>query len=152
MLVVDDEGRILSIWFRGGSRSNLALFIKPHWHEQTAVSVQPLSNFTYKLWMMRGGTLLIFGLRGPRSTFTLREEEHFWFWITGSKIRVNLNWHFGKASDYKFCPVTSKRSKKLFCWTEEPYWFWVMQSEVKVSFEALPVGPCLTFCWTMLLL
>ena len=44
------------------SRSNLALCVKDLvGRVQTTVFAQSLSNFTYKLWMMRGGTLLILG-------------------------------------------------------------------------------------------
>ena len=38
---------------------------------QTTAFDQSLSNFTCKLWMMRGGTLLILGYGGQRSRSTL---------------------------------------------------------------------------------
>ena len=37
----------------------------------TTVFAQSLSNFICKLWMLRGGTLLILGSRGQRSRSTL---------------------------------------------------------------------------------
>ena len=54
------------------SRSVLALFVEDLVGTiQTTVFVQTLSNFTCRLWMMRGGTLLIFGHGGLRSRSTL---------------------------------------------------------------------------------
>ena len=64
MQVVDDERRN-HIDFRSRSQrsmSTLALFVLDLVDMiQTTVIAQSLSDFTCKLWMMRGGTLLILG-------------------------------------------------------------------------------------------
>ena len=58
----------------------------------TTVFAQSLSNFTCKLWMMRGGTLLISG-----------------HW---SKVKVNFGTlcirPCGHDTDYSLCPITFK--------------------------------------------
>ena len=102
---------------------------------------QSLSNFTCKLWMMRGGTLLILGhvvkgqgqlwhsvyktlWAGYRLQFLPNhfqtshvscgwwEEEPYWFWVTGSKVKVNFGTlcirPWGHDTDYSFCPITFK--------------------------------------------
>ena len=64
MWVVDDERRNpLDLGSQGQSwRSTLALCVSDIVHTiQTTVFAQSFSNFSCKLWMMRGGTLLIFG-------------------------------------------------------------------------------------------
>ena len=59
---------------------------------QTTVFAQSLSNFTCKLWIMRGGILLILG--------------------HGSKVKVNFGTlcirPCGHDTDYSFCPITFK--------------------------------------------
>ena len=107
----------------------------------TKVFVQSLSNFICKLWMIRGGTILIFGHRvkgqgqlwnflyktlwaGYRLQFLPNhfqtslvscgwwDEEPYWFWVTGSKVRVNFGTlcirPCGHDTDYSFCPITLK--------------------------------------------
>ena len=58
----------------------------------TAVSIQSFASFTCKLWMMRGGTLLIF--------------------VTGSKVNVIVCTRcikpWGHDTDYSFCQITFK--------------------------------------------
>ena len=64
MWVVDDERRNpIDLGSQGQRwRSTLALCVSDIVHTiQTTVFVQSFSNFSCKLWMMRGGTLLIFG-------------------------------------------------------------------------------------------
>ena len=40
------------------------------------------------------------------------EEEPYWFWVTGSKVKVNYGtlciWPCGHNSDYSLCPITFK--------------------------------------------
>ena len=59
------------------------------WARYRLVFAQSLSNFTCKLWKMRGGT-----------------------WVTGSKVKVNFGTlckrHCGQDTDYSFCPITFK--------------------------------------------
>ena len=59
----------MSEWVRGWVRGSVTLYLV----DTIAATVfdQSLSNFTCKLWMMRKGTLLIFGSRGQRSRSTL---------------------------------------------------------------------------------
>ena len=87
-----------------------------------------LSNLTCKLWVMRGGILLMFG--------------------HGSKVKVNFGTlcilrPYGKDTDYSVCQVTF-----IFCWwwEEEPYWIWVIDSKVKVNFAPLPMRGDATLC------
>ena len=64
--VVDDERRNpIGFGLRGQrSRSTFELYVKDLAGTiATTVFAQSLSNFTCKLWMMRGGTLLILGHR-----------------------------------------------------------------------------------------
>ena len=75
----------------------------------TTIFAKSLSNFTCKLGMMRKGTLLILGHRVKgqgqlwhsvyKTLWTwyilqflsnhFQEEEPYWFWVTGSKVKVN---------------------------------------------------------------
>ena len=95
------------------------LCIRPCGHNIDYSFAQSLSNFTCKLWMMRRGTLLILGhgvkgqgqlwhsmfktlWAGYRLQFLLNhfqtshvscgwlEEEPYWFWFMGSKVKVNF--------------------------------------------------------------
>ena len=102
---------------------------------------QSLSNFTCTFTMMRGGTLLILGhgVKGQgqlwhsvyktlwtrwRLQFLINhfqtshiscrwwEEEPYWFWVTGSKVKANFGTLCirprGHNSDYRFCPIYFK--------------------------------------------
>ena len=156
-------------WLMGSmSTSTLALCVQDLVGRiQTTVCAQSLSNFTCKLWMMRGGTLLILG--------------------HGVKVKVNFNTLLYKTlwAQYRlqFCPITFKlhmqidfgsqgqrsRSTLALCciktlweryrlqflpnhfqtwhagcgwWEEEPYWFWLIGSIVMVNFGTLLVKPC----------
>ena len=129
---------------------------------QTTVFAQSLSNFTCTFTMMWRGTLLILGhgvkgqgqlWRSVYKTLWTRyrlqflpnhfqtahahspwwEEEPYWFWVTGSKVKVNfgtlcikpcghnsnysfypitfklhMHIHLGHDTDYSFCPITFK--------------------------------------------
>ena len=59
--------------------------VKHYWHD-TTVFAQSLSNFPYKLFVMRGGTLMIFG--------------HF--------VKVNLGTLPVKPCGHNFSPITLK--------------------------------------------
>ena len=107
----------------------------------TTVFARSLLNFSCTLFMMRGGTLLILGhgVKGQgqlwhsvnktlwvryRLLFLLNhfqtshahcswwEEEPYWFWVTGSKVKVNFGTlcikPYGHDTDYSFCPITFK--------------------------------------------
>ena len=64
---------------------------------QTTLFARSLSNFTCKLWTMRGGT--------------------YWFWVTGSKVKVNFCTLYirpcGQDTDYSFSPITFKLHMSL---------------------------------------
>ena len=142
----------------------------------TTVFVQSLSNFTCTFAMMRGGTLLILGhgVKGQgqlwhsvyktlwaryRPQFLLNhfqtshahlpwwEEEPYWFWVTGSKVKVNFGTLYikpcGHDSDYSFCPITFKLHMHI-CNDERknPIDFGSLGSKVKVNFGTLYIKPC----------
>ena len=72
------------------------------------VFVQSLSNFTCKLWMMRGGALLILG--------------------HGSKVNVNFGTVYKTLWTWYRLQFLSNHFQTLHAscrWWEEPYWFWV---------------------------
>ena len=108
---------------------------------ETTVFAQSLSNFTCIFAMMRGGTLLILGHgfkgQGHLWYFVYKtlwaryrlqflpnyfqtshahcwwwEEELYWFWVTGSKVKVNFCTlcikPCGHDTDYSFTPITFK--------------------------------------------
>ena len=79
------------------------------------------------------------------------EEEPYWFWVMGSRVKVK----FGSLSIKPFGMVPTKRYRLQFLpnhfqtshvscswWEEEPYWFWVTGSKVKVKFGTLSIKPC----------
>ena len=74
----------MSEWVRGRVGGSVTLYLVD------TVFDQSLSNFTCKLWMMRGGTLLI--------------------WVPGSKVKVNFGTlrirPCGYDTDYRFSPIT----------------------------------------------
>ena len=105
------------------------------------VFAQSLSNFTCTFFMLRGGSLLILGhgVKGQGQLchsvykifwawywlqFLLNhfqtshascgwwEEEPYWFFASGSKVRVNFGTlcikSCGHGTDYSFCPITFK--------------------------------------------
>ena len=107
----------------------------------TTVFAQSLSNFTCTFTMMRGGTLLILGHRVkgqgqlwhsvyktlwtqyrlqflPNHFQTSHthspwwEEEPYWFWVMGSKVKVNFVTLCIRPcrhdTDYSFCQITFK--------------------------------------------
>ena len=92
---------------------------------QTTVFARSLSNFTCKLWMMRGGTLLILGHR-VKGQGQLRHSVYKTLWA-GYRLHFFLD-HF--------------QTSHVSCgwWEEEPYLFWVKGSKVKVNFA--PPPPC----------
>ena len=93
----------------------------------TKVFVQSLSNFTFKLWMTRGGTLLILGHR-------VKDQAQLWHSVYKTLwTRYRL----------QFLPNHFQTSH-VSCgwWEKEPYWFWVMGSKVKVNFGTLCITPC----------
>ena len=63
----------------------------------TTVITQSLSNFTCKLWMMRGGTLLILG-QGVKGQGQLWHSVYKTFKACGHN----------SDSHYSFCPITFK--------------------------------------------
>ena len=94
---------------------------------QTTVYVQSLSNFTCRLWMIRGGTLLILGHRF-KGQGQLWHSVYKTLW-TQYRLQFMSN-HF--------------QTSHVDCgwWEEEPYWFWVTGSKVKVNFGTLSIRPC----------
>ena len=64
---------------------------------QTTVFVQSLSNFTCKLWIIRGGI--------------------YWFRLAGSKVKVSFSILYikpcGHDTDYSFCPLTFKLNMQV---------------------------------------
>ena len=62
-------GGWVSEWVRGRVSGSVTLYLVDT--IATTVFDQSLSNFTCKLWMMRGGTLIDFGSRDQRSKSTL---------------------------------------------------------------------------------
>ena len=101
------------------------LCIRPCGHDTDAVFAQSLSNFTCKLWMMRGGTLLILG-HGVKGQGQLWYSVYMTLWAQ-YRLQIKFN-HF--------------QTSHVSCgwWGEEPYWFWVTRSKVKVNFA--PPPPC----------
>ena len=91
-----------SYWFWVmGSKAKVnfcTLCIKPCWHDTDGSSVQSFSNFTCKLWMVTGGTLLILDHRVK-------------------KVKVNFGIlcikPCGQNMDYSFCPITFKLHMKV---------------------------------------
>ena len=80
---------------------------------QTKVLAQSLSNFSCMLWMMRGGSLLILahGVKSQGQIWHLWvqykwvwvqtwwwQEEPYWFWVMGSKVKVNFAQLWGIAT------------------------------------------------------
>ena len=103
----------------------------------STVFSRSLSNFTCKLWMMRGGTLLILGhgVKGQGQLWHYEfktlwagyrlqflpyhfqtshvscgwwEVEPYWFSVTGSKVNVNFGTLRIRPTDYSLCPITFK--------------------------------------------
>ena len=95
------------------SRSNLALSIKPCWHN---TNYRSLSNFTLRCWCW--------------------EEGPYWFWVTGLKVKVKFGTLVYKIlwTKYRlqFLP-NHFQTPYVSCgwWEEGSYWFWVMGSKVK---------------------
>ena len=89
--------------------------------------LQSLSNFTCKLWMMRGGILLILG-HGVKGPGQLWHSVYKTLW-TQYRLQFLPN-HF--------------QTLHVSCgwWEKEPYWIWVMGSKVKVNFGTLCIRPC----------
>ena len=88
----------------------------------TTVFAQSLSNFTCELWMMRRGTLLIWGHR-------VKGEGQIWHSVYQTLCtRYRL----------QFLPNHFQTSH-VSCgwWEEEPYWFLVTGSKVKVNFGTM---------------
>ena len=81
-----------------------------------------LSNFTCKLWMMRVGTLLIWGHR-VKGQGQLWHSVYKTLW-TRYRLQFLPN-HF--------------QTSHVSCgwWEEKPYWLWVSASKVKVIFGTL---------------
>ena len=132
MWVVDDERKNPIDLGSQGQRwsSTLALCVSDIVHTiQTTVFAQSFSNFSCKLWMMRGGTLLIFS-----------------HGVTGSKVKVNFGTMYKTLwTGYRlqFLPNHFQTSPvRCQWWEEEPYWLWVMGSKVKVNFGTLFIWPC----------
>ena len=142
---------------------------------QTADFVQSLWNFTCRLWMMRGGTLLILGhtVKGQVNFDTLcirpcgHDTDYSFYQITfklymyvayderrnpidfGSQVKSQGQlWH----SVYKTLWTRYRlqflshhfQTSHVGCgwWGEEPYWFWVTGSKFKVNFGTLCKRPC----------
>ena len=127
---VDDERRNpIDLGSQGQRwRSTLALCVSDIVHTiQTTVFAQSFSNFSCKLWMMRGGTLLIFG-HGVKGQGQLWHSVYKTLW-TRYRLQFLPN-HFQTS------PVSCQ------WWEEEPYWLWVMGSKVQVNFGTLFIWPC----------
>ena len=94
---------------------------------QTTVFAQSLSNLTCKLWIMRGGTLLIWG-HGVKGQSQLWHYVYKTLW---ARYRLQfLPNHF--QTSYVSC----------VWWEEKPYWFGVTGSNVKVNFGTMCIRPC----------
>ena len=107
-------GGCVSEWVSGFVSVSIALCLVGT--IQTTLLARSLSNFTCKLWMMRGGTLL--GLLGGYS----QERRKNW-----SKHRFP-GWH-----QREWSWVDTSRIEFLF---------WVTGSKVKVNFGTLYIRPC----------
>ena len=108
------------------SRSTLALWVKDIVDTiQTTIFAQSLSNFTCKLWMMRGGILLILG-HGVKGQSQHWQSVYKTLWA-GYRLQFLPN-HF--------------QTPHVSCgWREEElYWFW--GSKVNVNFRTLCIRPC----------
>ena len=71
---------------------------------QTTVIAQSLSDFTCKLWMMRGGTVLILGHVVDDER---RNPIEFGSWGHRSRSTLALCIkHCGHYTDYRFSPIT----------------------------------------------
>ena len=114
---------------------------KTLWTRCRLIFAQSLSKFTCRLWMMRGGTVLIlshevksqgqlwhsvyktlwtrYRLQFLPNHFQILhvscgwwEKEPYWFWVTGSKVKVNFSIlcirPCGQDTDYSFCTITFK--------------------------------------------
>ena len=73
------------------------------------------------------------------------QEEPYWFWVTGSKVKVKFGTlsikPCGHDTGHSFLPYHFKTLHVSCSWREkEPYWVWVRGSKVKVNLGALP-------CW-----
>ena len=93
----------------------------------TTVFAQSLSNFTCKLWMIRGGTLLIWGHR-------VKGQGQLWHSVYKTLwARYTL----------QFLPNHFQTSH-VSCgwWKKEPYGFGFTGSKVKVKFGTLCIRPC----------
>ena len=74
------------------------------------------------------------------------EEEPYWFWVTGSKVKVNFRTVYKTSWAWyrlQFLPNHFQTSH-VSCGSreEEPYWFGVTGSKVKVNFGTLCIKPC----------
>ena len=85
------------------------------WTWATTVFAQSLSNFTCKLWMMRGGTLFILGhrIKGQRQLCPPARGYHalhclVWFHIMKINIQVNIR------PRKKICVFTVRRPTLIF--------------------------------------
>ena len=108
------------------SRTNWHFVNKTLWAGYTLVFAQSLSNFTCKLFLMRGGTLLILG-HGVRGQGQIWQSIFKTLW-TSYTLQFLLN---------HFHTLHVSRS----WWEEKLYWFWVMGLEVKVKFGSLSLKP-----------
>ena len=68
------------------------------------------------------------------------EEEPYWFWVTGSKVKVNFGTLSVKTCGTMQTTVFVQSHVSCGWWEEEPYWFWLIGS--KVNFGTLSVKTC----------
>ena len=115
-------------WVAGSKfKVTFGLCLKPCWHDTDCSFSPTTSNFTCKLWMIRGGILIDFG-------------------SGESKVKVNFSTLLmkpcGHDKDQSFCLITFKlHMQSCWWWEEESYWFLITGSKVKVKFGTLPVKP-----------
>ena len=160
----------VSEWVSGWVRGSVQLYLVDT--IATTVFAQSLSNFTCSFTMMRGRTLLILGhgVKGQGQLWHLVyktlwtryrlqflpnhfqtshvscgwwEEEPYWFWVTGSKVKVNFGTlcirPCGHDSDYSFCPITFKFHMHIYLHERRnPI---DLGSKVKVNFGSLCIRP-----------
>ena len=83
-------------------------------------------------------------------------EDPYWFWATGSKVKVKFGnicsrscvvGRVGTTSLWawyrvQFLPYHFQTPHVSCLWWEETYWFWVVGSKVKANFCILFIKPC----------
>ena len=122
------------LWFGEWAGASVSPCVSPSVHRALPCghdrdySFCPITfNFTCKLFMMRGGTLLILGQRVKGQG----QLGHFVYKTLWARYRL------------QFLPNYFQTSHVSSSWREEePYLFWVTGSKVKVKISTSPMKPC----------